>query len=380
MASVIWVDSDAEDDVIEIIETKPLAGPSTIANTPRQRDKLKRPRPQSPDSDIEFIEAIPKVAKISKPKPVTDHADDDHAIALALQKKWEEEDELARKQAADTEEKSLRLIARLQEMDQKMAEKRQKLAQSANVPDDGIVFQVVIDAQGNTIEGDDDPDNAAHLALVKQDFEQALAAGLKVKTVQWFVNAKLETRFEEAKAHLNSLGIDTTERNLFHGTAAPNIQPIVQNGFLIPGVSPGIQMAHGAACGVGIYLATNPQTSLGYTQGASRMFMCRVITGRSTATVSQAVPAPLGQNGYESWTQPGGGVYVVKYVELVVPRYVVEFESNMALQNYGIVMPRFPVAFAPPFPAPLPPPLGGFGLGFGAGPAVPPHLAGACPC
>ncbi|KAJ6510827.1 hypothetical protein C8R45DRAFT_965305 [Mycena sanguinolenta] len=383
MASVIWVDSDAEDDLIEIIEPKPLAGPSTIANTPRQRDKLKRPRPQSPDSDIEFIDATPKVVKVPKTKPpATEHADEDHAIALALQKKWEEEDELARKQAAEIEERSLRLIARLQEMDQKMAEKRQQLARSANVPDDGIVFQVVIDAQGNTIEGDDDPDNAAHLDLVKQDFEQALAAGLKVKTVQWFVNAKLETRFEEAKAHLNSLGIDTTERNLFHGTAAPNIQLIVQNGFLIPGVSPGSRMVNGAACGLGVYLATNPQTSLAYTMGASKMFMCRVITGRSTATISQAVPAPLGQNGYESWTQPGGGVYVVKYVELVVPRYVVEFESNMALQNYGIgiAMPRFPpLAFAPPFPAAPPPPLGGFGFGFGAGPAVPPVFGGGLP-
>ncbi|KAJ7242347.1 hypothetical protein B0H12DRAFT_1132385 [Mycena haematopus] len=374
MASVIWVDSDAEDDLIEIIETptqaptprKPLAGPSAIANTPRQRDKHKRPRALSPDSDIEFIEATPRGAKIPKTKPPAIDHDDDHAVALALQKKWEEEDELAQKQAAEIEEKSLKLIARLQEMDQKMAEKRQKLAQSANVPDDGIVFQVIIDAKGNTIEGDDDPDNAAHLDLVKHDFEQALAAGLKVKTVQWFVNAKLETRFEEAKALLISLGIDATETNLFHGTAAANIQPIVQNGFLIPGVSPGINMVHGAACGVGIYLATNPQTSLGYTMGASRMFMCRVITGRTTPMISQAVPAPLGQNGYESWTQPGGGVYVVKYVELVVPRYVVEFESNTALQNYG--MP----GLAPGVLAGLRlPPFGGV-FGLPARPALPP--------
>lgn len=47
-------------------------------------------------------------------------------------------------------------------------------------------------------------------------------------SVTWFVNAKLEARFEAAKELLNSLGIDTTERNLFHGTAAANIQPILE--------------------------------------------------------------------------------------------------------------------------------------------------------
>jgi hypothetical protein len=42
------------------------------------------------------------------------------------------------------------------------------------------------------------------------------------------VNAKLEARFKAAKATLDSFGIDSTERNLFHGTAATNIQPILK--------------------------------------------------------------------------------------------------------------------------------------------------------
>ncbi|KAJ6530327.1 hypothetical protein B0H19DRAFT_967921 [Mycena capillaripes] len=324
MASVIWVDSDGEDDLVEIIEPpiprKPVAGPST--STARLNDNKKRQREQS--SDCEIIETTPRAAKIHKPEqqkpPDTKDDGGDHAIALALQKKWEEEDQLAQQRATETDKKSLRLISRLQKMDQSLTEKRRKLAKKEDVPDDGIVFQVTIDAEGKTIEGDDDPDNAAHLEIVKRDFEQALAGGLKVKTVQWFVNAKLEARFEAAKEVLSSFGIDTTERNLFHGTAATNIQPILKNGFLIPGVSRGISKAHGSSCGVGIYLATNSATSLGYTQGATRMFMCRVITGRSTDKVCQKRPRPLGTNGFESWSGPG--VYVVKYVDLVVPRYV----------------------------------------------------------
>ncbi|KAJ7450052.1 hypothetical protein B0H11DRAFT_2078265 [Mycena galericulata] len=368
MASVIWIDSDTDDgdDFIEFVEAPtprkhpargPLAGPSKIFNTPTRTHKKRHRAANSSDSDIEIVEPTPKGAKIQKPQPVplnSDDEDHDRTIALALQKKWDEEDAQAKKQAAETDERSLRLIERLQEMDAKMAEKRRRLAQGKDVPDDGIVFHVVIDADGKTIEGDDDPDNAAHLDEVKRDFEQALAGGLKVKNVHWFVNAKLEARFEAAKEILNSRGIDTTEKNLFHGTAVANIQPILQNGFLIPGVSPGLAMAHGAACGIGIYLGVSSTTSFGYTQGALKMFMCRVITGRSSGQVSHAIPLPLGQDQFESWSGPG--VYVSKYVELVVPRYVVEFEQyGLNPFNPVFALPALPML--PLLPMPVAPPI-----------------------
>ncbi|KAJ6627740.1 hypothetical protein B0H10DRAFT_1993890 [Mycena sp. CBHHK59/15] len=351
MASVIWIDSDAEaDDLVEFVEppapckpTELLAGPSTIANTQLRHQKQnastphkKRQRTSSSDSEIEILDTPKaKIHKSIKTKPLSVDEDrianEDHAVALELQRKWDEEDALAQKLAAETEEKSLRLIAHLQKMDQSMAEKRRQLAQSKDVPDDGIVFKVVIDADGKTLEGDEDPDNATHLDLVKRDFEKTLASGVKLKTVTWFVNAKLEARFEAAKDLLNSLAIDTTERNLFHGTAAANIRPILENGFLMPGVSPGARVVNGQTEGRGIYLATESTTSCGYAWGATKMFMCRVITGRSTLRVSQAIPRPLGQNGFESWSGPG--FFVLKYAELVVPRYVVEFEYAMAQNN-----------------------------------------------
>jgi hypothetical protein len=175
MATVIWVDSDTDDDdIIEIVEAPtqhkpPVAGPSTIANTrtPGHKDNKKRQRDPSLDSDITVV--TPGAAKIRKTEkqPEDDKDDADRVIALALQKKWEEEDERAQKRAGATEEKSLRLIARLQKMDQKVGEKRQKLAKRKNVPDDGIVFRVKIDAEGKTIEGDDDPDNATQYVPLK---------------------------------------------------------------------------------------------------------------------------------------------------------------------------------------------------------------------
>ncbi|KAJ7698699.1 hypothetical protein B0H17DRAFT_1050445 [Mycena rosella] len=407
MESVIWIDSDTEDldDLVEFVEPPtvatprkigPLAGPSKIVNTPQRRTprptpQKKRARSPESDSDIEIIET-PRAAKVSKPLS-SSSADEDRALALALQKQWDDEDAFARERAAETEEQSLRLIQRLQKMDESVTEKRRKLAQSRDVPDDGIVFQVVIDADGKTLEGDEDPDNAAHLDIVKRDFEQALADGLKLKTAHWFVNAKLEARFEAAKETLSSLGIDTTERNLFHGTDATNIQPILRNGFLIPGVSPGVAMVNGAARGIGIYLATTPLTSLGYTRGANKMFMCRVITGRTTPQSSHTIPLPLGQNSFESYEN--GGICVVKHVELVVPRYVVEFEMNALGNPYGGIwggaalaglgggaamahLAAMPRLMAPP--AVMPPmPMGALGVAanpYGMLPAVPPLGAG----
>jgi hypothetical protein len=125
--------------------------------------------------------------------------------------------------------------------------------------------------------------------------------------------------------------------------------------------------------------------------------------------VSHSVPLPLGRDNFESWTQPGGGVYVVKYVDLVVPRYVsavpvgfvpatlkyyvfsqvVEFENNAALLNYGVApvaMPRIaipPIIAAPAYQGLLArlgvlaaaPPPGALGL-LPAPAAAPPALCG----
>jgi hypothetical protein len=50
---------------------------------------------------------------------------------------------------------------------------------------------------------------------------------------------------------------------MFHGTAAKNIQPILEGGFVIPKAGGRVQMAHGAAYGPGIYLGCSPAISAG---------------------------------------------------------------------------------------------------------------------
>ncbi|KAJ7670193.1 hypothetical protein DFH06DRAFT_1468823 [Mycena polygramma] len=405
MASVIWIDSDSNDDLVDICENPRratphkglagVAGPSTIAASSmgeRLHGKKKRRREELPEDCIIVNSKASNVAKAEK--GLTFVEDDDpyaRAIALALQKEGQEEEvALARDCAAALDERSTGTTSHCQNTDENVAPKRRKTAKKKtkkdDALDDGIVFEVTIDSEGNTIEGDDDPDNAAHFKLVKRDFEQALSFGLKVKTVRWFVNAKLEARFEAAKEILESLNIDTTERSLFHGTADANIEPILKGGFLIPGVTRGVRKANGAAYGLGIYLAVVPSTSFVYCQGAWRMFMCRVITGRSTSQICRKRPLPLGQNDFESYA--GAGVYVVKYADLVVPRYVVEFEHNAALANFGLTqgnlgahgMPMMGPQYEGALGAmlsnlPLMPPGGMAGLFAGLPMALPPVVA-----
>ncbi|KAJ7831533.1 hypothetical protein B0H14DRAFT_3143148 [Mycena olivaceomarginata] len=85
-----------------------------------------------------------------------------------------------------------------------------------------------------------------------------------------------------------------------------------------------------------------------------------VITGRISNEISHAKPRPLGQNGQESWYGTGASVghfYVVKHVELVLPRYVVEFDMPVQplFNPFNFAPAIDPLAFAPPLPPLVPP-------------------------
>jgi hypothetical protein len=54
---------------------------------------------------------------------------------------------------------------------------------------------------------------------------------------------------------------------------------------LIPGKA-GVRVEHGSAFGVGIYSATNPETSMGYTDDRHLMFACVGLVGGTTKTTS----------------------------------------------------------------------------------------------
>lgn len=51
----------------------------------------------------------------------------------------------------------------------------------------------------------------------------------------------------------------------------------MKRGLLIPGFQSGIRVVNGSAYGVGIYLATEANTSLGYVRDGNKMFVCAVL-------------------------------------------------------------------------------------------------------
>ena len=113
-------------------------------------------------------------------------------------------------------------------------------------PQEGIVFRVVVNADGNLEDGSSaHPDDLDRFEPWRQLFEKG--SNCKVKrctdestavmmletdslpyppsSVHWIVNYELEKRFEEARVKLREiLGCEPEEKQLFHGTSAANIE------------------------------------------------------------------------------------------------------------------------------------------------------------
>lgn len=100
----------------------------------------------------------------------------------------------------------------------------------------------------------------------------------------------------------------------FHGSHPKAVDSIADRGFLIPGKTATIQVAHGSAHGVGIYLALNPLTSMAYCYGGNKMLCCAAIVGGKVKT------------------KRSGSVLIAFEEESVLPCFVVTFVSNFSGQ------------------------------------------------
>lgn len=188
-------------------------------------------------------------------------------------RRLQEDEEAEAKRRREEQEAADEAYARAMEAAERLAEKLERRRNqdqdvdgpAASASDSKIIFQVTMDAEGKTIEGDEDADNAAQcvwkypsslaeislrkfqcsqltarclvsLALVKQDFANARQANLKIKSgqshlwaasspslsrlistwthhpVTYFVNYSLNSLFEKAKQTLSLAGRDATER------------------------------------------------------------------------------------------------------------------------------------------------------------------------
>ncbi|KAJ3014350.1 hypothetical protein HKX48_005205 [Thoreauomyces humboldtii] len=172
-------------------------------------------------------------------------------------------------------------------------------------------------------------EDQANLVVWKDLFERCGRSLIKFHS---FRNSKLEARFEAARVKLKELGRPfDDERLLFHGTREANFDSILKNGLHVGGTC-GTDIGIGCQSGVGIYLVNEAQGALGYTNGSTRIFGCRVLPGKSTDNVERVRKIPdivLGNEKYDSWVGPYGkmDLYVVRCPDLVLPCYMLEFET-----------------------------------------------------
>ncbi|KAF7292775.1 PARP catalytic domain-containing protein [Mycena indigotica] len=207
---------------------------------------------------------------------------------------------------------------------------------------EGIVFRISVDVETKLLE-DGTPAHDDDLARFQPWKDRLAASGIKVKKFHWIVNYELEKRFEAAREILrrNMKGEEPKELHMFHGTAPKNIESILNGGFKIGGVG-GHAHVNGHCEGYGVYLAQDFNLSLGHAAGATRIFACRVLPGRSTDSIkySNTIPRRAVCSGkYESYSGTPG-MLVVRHTALVLPCYMIEYEPyNGGLYPYGFLLP-----------------------------------------
>ncbi|KAL1698759.1 hypothetical protein EV121DRAFT_284575 [Schizophyllum commune] len=297
--------SDVRDEV-EVLEG-PVTGPSKPRPSKRQRtspsENIKpKAQPSAPSN------AASDIASTSTPRQIV-------RAPKVTKRTLAADERLARKLAAQ-ERKDYEALC-------KQIEKKKE----------GIVFRVVVNADGNLADGSPaHPDDLARFEPWRQLFERGSTC--KVKRFHWIVNCELEKRFEEARVKLREImGCEPEEKHLFHGTSAENIDSILNEGFRIGGVGKH-RITNGSVLGYGIYLAQDGMTSMGYAAGADRIFACRVLLGRVTHDHAESMRRPtqaVGSGRYESYNN--NNVYVVRHTALVLPCYMIEWDVDELYRN-----------------------------------------------
>lgn len=158
----IHCEEDESSD-IELISVSRTPSSSAKLKRPKSKGKEYQPQPSEviellttdDDTDLEHHPvAGPSTLKHSQPRPITlSLFEEDLQLARKLQQELDDED---RRQREEDDEKSAEYIAWMDKTTKEMDAKRARLAR-----DSGLVYQVVIDAEGRTLEGDEDADNMA---------------------------------------------------------------------------------------------------------------------------------------------------------------------------------------------------------------------------
>lgn len=132
--------------------------------------------------------------------------------------------------------------------------------------------------------------------------------------VEEIINCRLLFHFENAWTTHGGV-----PEIVFHGTRASNLPNIKKYGLRVPGWKSGIFVSNGSAYGCGIYLASNPGTSLSYVREAPRLLVCLALT-----------KANSGISGH-------GNIFVARDESLVLPCFIVHFSGRSYFPEYRFI-------------------------------------------
>ena len=167
-----------------------------------------------------------------------------------------------------------------------------------------------------------------HFRLAESQFHRLKAhTGLNanITSIDYWTNPNLIEKFVKMQQDLKTKykgGKEAKPILAFHGTAAANIDNIVNNNFDISKIKRG-------SYGAGMYFSEFPDVSMGYAGGTNKLILCRVLPGRSFQCTGPMYDAPLKQ-GYDSHivgadAQGRGQEVVIYNADQVLPLYVINF-------------------------------------------------------
>jgi len=176
----------------------------------------------------------------------------------------------------------------------------------------------------------------SHRYLPNEDVMKFINVGVKtsgqtISKIENVLKPELVAAFEAQWENMKKKrGHELSRPNIaYHGTAEQNINSILERGLLVPGRGTGKDVGHATDSGWwggGIYLAPDPQLSIGYCRGGKKLLICSVLMGKRY-NVTQRMDGADCQAGYDSHVACSGAEWVIFEPSQVLPCYLVSFKQ-----------------------------------------------------
>jgi len=156
-----------------------------------------------------------------------------------------------------------------------------------------------------------------HGAEIRQNLAPCFEGNVSITPAP--ISSTVQQRFMQAFTDAPDSEIIPT----FHGSDAKNYSSICERGLLIPGRSSGVEMAHGAAHGRGVYTACvdAPSLSIGFTS-QPKMLVCGVVDD-SMDLATQETCGRFSVTASSATIKHVGNAVVVKSERRVAPLFMV---------------------------------------------------------